>query len=187
MKPNLTSFAQRMLSCPFQWHDLNIHLKLSKVLTRNDKFLYFLFLVFLFSHGICSGQCLPNTIAFHGSQPIFNTACGNNSYQTIDGSAPSPMNGNQTFQWEYSLNGGPYTLITSTSVDLPKDDITELILVVNGNTTGNYAIRRTVNDDSPLCSDVSDPVYLYYAQNSGQTSGGSINPLNSVSCFTANG
>ena len=131
------------------------------------------------------GQCEPNTIAFHGSEPIFNSACGNNSYQNINGSTPTGSG--QTFQWEYSLNGGAWITISPTGEDLSKTNITNLILVPNGNASGNYRIRRIVNDDSPLCNNTSSPVFLYYSDNASEVSGGSITPVSTSSCSPAVG
>lgn len=59
------------------------------------------------------GQCSSNTIAFNGSEPVYNGACNNNGYQTINGTASSSFN--TPYRWEYSLNGGAYQTVSNNS------------------------------------------------------------------------
>ncbi len=144
-----------------------------------------LLLLCLFFNGFDSkGQCTPNTLAFQGSQPIYNSACGNTSYQNVVGSVPTGSG--QTFIWEYSLNGGPFTAIAVTSKDLSKTQITNLILTPNGFLTGSYEIRRTVTDTDPGCTS-STSIFLYYSANSAQTTGGIASPATLAVCSPAVG
>ncbi len=135
-------------------------------------------------------QCGPNTLAFNGSQPIYNTACGNNSYQVISGSTPSGT-GN-SFRWEVSFSGASYSTIVNNSgipvnsMDLSKNDITNFVLTPAGNGSGDYRIRRIVTNAGAGCSNTSQPVFLYYSQSSATTSGGTITG-NDVSCSPASG
>ncbi|MEJ7778202.1 MAG: PKD-like domain-containing protein, partial [Daejeonella sp.] len=123
-------------------------------------------------------QCGPNTLAFNGSQPIFNTACGNNSYQVINGSTPSGT-GN-TYRWEVSFSAATYTTIVNgsnvpvSSQDLSKSEITNFVLAPAGNASGDYRIRRIVTNTSASCTNTSEPVSLYYALSSSATTGGTI-------------
>jgi len=134
------------------------------------------------------GQCTPNNIEFKGVDKVFNTACGDVSYQDIRASTPSGPG--LSYQWEVSFNGGNYSVIKNginpiTTPELAKSDITNHVLVPNSNASGDYRIRRLVNSTSG-CSNYSDPVYLYYAQNSASLSGGTITG-SLVTCTTTNG
>lgn len=126
-----------------------------------------------------SAQCVPNSIKFLGGQPIFNTACGNSSYQTIRADSAIPGSG-QTYRWEVSFSGAPFSTVVdaanvpiSTS-ELSKSDITSFILNTHALASGDYRIRRIVDVNSPFCTNTSVPVYLYYAQNQSRISGGTI-------------
>ena len=135
-------------------------------------------------------QCGPNTIAFNGGQPIYNTACGNNSYQVITGSTPSGT-GN-SFRWEVSFSGAAYSTIVNgsgipiNSADISKSEITSFVLTPANNASGDYRIRRIVSNAGIGCSNTSQPVFLYYSQNASTTSGGTITG-NAVSCSPASG
>ncbi|MGB4399525.1 MAG: PKD-like domain-containing protein [Daejeonella sp.] len=135
-------------------------------------------------------QCGPNNIEFVGGERIYNSACGNVSYQNIDGSTPTGT-GN-SFIWEVSFSGGAYTVIRNnsgvaiTSEDLSKSEITSFILGPAGNAAGDYRIRRFVTNSSLGCSNPSAPVFLYYSQSASTISGGFITG-NSVSCSPASG
>ncbi|MES2797846.1 MAG: hypothetical protein V4683_17895, partial [Bacteroidota bacterium] len=131
------------------------------------------------------GQCTPNTLAFAGSQPVFNSACGNLSYQNVTGSDPD--GDGQTYVWEYSLNGAAFVTINVTSKDLSKTEITDLILTPNALLTGSYEIRRTVTDIDPDPCSSSTSIFLYYSQNSGQTTGGIASPASLSLCSPAVG
>ena len=154
------------------------------------RIIFYVFLVFLAGISELFAQCSPNTILFNGGQPIYNTACGNNSYQVISGSTPTGT-GN-TFRWEVSFSGGTYTTIVDgggnplNSQDIPKSDITNYVLVPAGNASGDYRIRRIVTNSGAGCSNISQPVFLYYAQNASTTSGGTISG-NLVACSPGSG
>ncbi len=45
----------------------------------------FFSLLIIASYSRASGQCTPKTIEFLGGERIFNSACGNSSYQNIKG------------------------------------------------------------------------------------------------------
>lgn len=138
-----------------------------------------------------NAQCSPNSLEFLGGQPIYNSACGNNSYQTIRGQS-LPGSGH-TYLWEVSFSGSPYQTIVNTSniplsnSELSKTEITDFILGPFGNASGDYRIRRIVSDNSIPCSNTSEPVFLYYAQNQSSLSGGSITNLNPINCNPASG
>ncbi|MEJ7694577.1 PKD-like domain-containing protein, partial [Daejeonella sp.] len=140
--------------------------------------LLFIFLFFQAGIPVLFAQCGPNTLAFNGSQPIYNSACGNNSYQTLNGTSPSGT-GN-SFRWEVSFSGAVYSTIVNgsgnplTTRDLSKSDITNFILTPAANASGDYRIRRIVTNSGAGCSNTSQPVFLYYAQSSSSTTGGSI-------------
>jgi hypothetical protein len=149
--------------------------------------------LFVFSTSLTKvfSQCVPNEIRFNGSEPVYNSACGNNSYQNI---TATPLSGSgQTYRWEVSFAGASYTTIVNwsnlsiTTSDLSKSDITDFVLTANGNASGDYRVRRVVTDDLPnSCVSFSDPVFLYYAVNSASISGGTISGANAV-CSGAEG
>jgi hypothetical protein len=155
------------------------------------KLLFFFALVCVWNQD-SYGQCTPNEIEFvAGATRIYNTACGDNSYQTIrDKNTPGS---GQTYLWEVSFSGTAYKTIVSstnspiTSSDLSKTNITNFILDPNNYASGDYRIRRIVSNNSIPCTNISEPVFLYYAQNSASLSGGTISSLNSNSCIPANG
>ncbi|MEO5674287.1 MAG: Ig-like domain-containing protein, partial [Chitinophagales bacterium] len=129
---------------------------------------------------IANAQCTPNTIAFNGNQPIYNTACGNTSYQTIVGSTPTGPG--VTYQYKYSFNGGAYTNISApagTGRDFAKADITAII-TANGNLSGTYSFIRIVNQASSGCTSTSNTVYLYYASSAASVTGGTLSGTNPV-------
>jgi hypothetical protein len=143
--------------------------------------------LFVFSTSLTKmfGQCAANDIEFNGGEPVYNSACGNNSYQNII--APPLLGSGQTYSWQVSLSGGPYTTIVNGSnipigtSGLSKSDITNFVLTANGNASGDYRIRRVVIDNSPSsCNNTSEPVFLYYAVNSANLSGGTISGLDPV-------
>ena len=149
--------------------------------------------VFVFSTSLTKvfSQCTPNNIKFNGGEPIYNSACGNSSYQNI---TASPLSGSgQTYRWEVSLAGASYTTIVNgsnlpiTTSGLSKSDITNFVLTATGNASGDYRIRRVVTDNAPTsCVSVSEPVFLYYAVNSASLSGGTISGADPV-CSGAEG
>ncbi|WP_276363155.1 PKD-like domain-containing protein [Daejeonella sp. H1SJ63] len=142
------------------------------------KLILFFFITAL-GYSKISAQCIPNSVKFIGGQPIYNTACGNNSYQAIKPDSAIPGNG-QTYRWEVSFSGVPYSAIVNdsnspiTTSELSKNDITSFILNKNAFASGDYRIRRIVDDSSPVCTSTSEPVYLYYAQSQSSVSGGTI-------------
>ncbi|MGV3685929.1 MAG: PKD-like domain-containing protein [Daejeonella sp.] len=129
-------------------------------------------------------------MAFVGGQPVYNTACGDNSYQVIKGTAPTGT-GN-TFRWEVSFSGSPYSTIVNgggvpvNSADISKNDITNYVLTPAGNASGDYRIRRIVTNSGAGCSNTSQPVFLYYSQNASATSGGTITG-DLIACSPASG
>ncbi|MBC8053657.1 MAG: hypothetical protein H7Y13_11390, partial [Sphingobacteriaceae bacterium] len=138
------------------------------------------------------GQCLPNTIKFNGGEPTYNTACGNESYQKITTKDAFGGSG-QTFRWEYSFNGSPYATVVDggnnpiTSEDLDKPEITAYIKNRQVSPSGNYMIRRIITDAAPVaCTEISDPVFLYYSADGTTVSGGTISGTSQV-CSGANG
>jgi hypothetical protein len=143
-----------------------------------QKLILFFFITAL-GYSKVSAQCTPNSIKFIGGEPIYNTACENFSYQTIRSDSATPGSG-QTYRWEVSFSGAPYSTIVNASNDpistpeLAKSDITEFILKKNAFASGDYRIRRIINDNSPLCTSTSKPAYLYFALNQSSTSGGTI-------------
>jgi hypothetical protein len=124
------------------------------------------------------GQCTPNSINFIGGEPVYNFACGNESYQKIIGTVPTGSD--QTYRWEVSFAGRPYSLIVDgsnvpiTTIELSKNDITNYILAPNSRASGDYRIRRIVTDNSPSCISISELVFLYYAESSASITGGTI-------------
>lgn len=153
--------------------------------------LIFFFFITAFSLSELLAQCTPNNIKFLGGQPIYNTACGDNSYQTIRQDVNLSGSG-QTYLWQVSFNGAPYsTIINSLNVpittpELAKNDITSFILSRYNFASGDYRIRRIVDDSSPVCTSTSNTVYLYYAQNQSTISGGTISGT-ATQCSPANG
>ena len=149
------------------------------------------FFITAFSLSELLAQCTPNNIKFLGGQPIYNTACGDNSYQTIRQDVNLSGSG-QTYLWQVSFNGAPYsTIINSLNVpittpELAKNDITSFILSRYNFASGDYRIRRIVDDSSPVCTSTSNTVYLYYAQNQSTISGGTISGT-ATQCSPANG
>lgn len=141
--------------------------------------LILLFFITALGYSKVSAQCEPNSIKFLGGQPIFNTACGNSSYQTIRSDSSVPGSG-QTYRWEVSFSGAPFSTIVDASnvpistSELSKNDITNFILNTHALASGDYRIRRIVDDNSPFCTNTSTPVYLYYAQSQSRISGGTI-------------
>ncbi|SFS63432.1 T9SS type A sorting domain-containing protein [Lutibacter maritimus] len=136
------------------------------------------------------GQCAPNSLSFVGGEPIFNSACGNNSWQNLNGTTPSGST--LTYSWEVSFFGGAYTTIVNasnvpiTTSNLAQKDITDFILVPNSNASGDYRIRRIVTDASSGCTNVSEPAFLYYSDNLGSISGGIITGENPI-CLGSSG
>lgn len=165
-----------------------------KIVDKMKRFIQILIICFLiFSTAITKiyGQCTPNSIEFLGVDKIDNDACGDSSYQNIVGTPPSGSG--QTYSWEVSFAGESYTTIVNgsnvpiTTSDLAKSDITNFVLLANSNTSGDYRIRRIVADSSPTsCSNTSDPVFLYYSQNSASISGGTMSGASSI-CTGSNG
>ncbi len=134
------------------------------------------------------GQCTPNDIEFKGVDKIYNTACGDVSYQDIR--ATTPTGSGLSYQWEVSFKGENYTVVKNginpiITPELAKSDITNHIIVPNSNASGDYRIRRLVNSTSG-CSNYSEPVFLYYAQNSASLSGGTISG-SLVTCTSTSG
>ncbi|MBB1287398.1 hypothetical protein HRH25_23685, partial [Flavisolibacter sp. BT320] len=137
--------------------------------------------------GSAYGQCSSNNIEFNGSQPVYNGACNQTSYQTINGTT-SPNFGTP-YRWEYSLNGGIYQTVTNVSAQtninsLHKNDITNNIIFVNSYQAGTYRIRRVVTIAGTEC--FSEPVYLYYSTAAVPVSAGTISG-NSSGCSPASG
>lgn len=135
------------------------------------------------------GQCTPNDIEFKGVDKVYNTACGDVSYQDIRATA-TPSGSGLTYRWEVSFKGENYTVVKNginpiITAELAKSDITNHILIPNSNASGDYRIRRVVNSTSG-CSNSSEPVYLYYAQNSASLSGGTITGT-TVTCISTSG
>ena len=129
------------------------------------------------------GQCAPNNIQFVGSQPIYNFACGNSSYQKITG---SPLTGSgQAYSWQVSFAGGSGSNVPITTSELSSSNITDFILTPNSHASGDYKIQRIVTDDSPICTSVSDPVFLYYVKQGESPSGGTISGLNPICSGTS--
>lgn len=141
--------------------------------------LILLFFITALGYSKVSAQCVPNSVKFIGGQPIFNTACGNNSYQAIKPDSNIPGSG-QTYRWEVSFSGAPFSTVVDASnvpistSELSKSDITSYILNTHALASGDYRIRRIVDDNSPLCTNTSDHVFLYYAQSQSRISGGTI-------------
>ncbi|MDP3468597.1 MAG: PKD-like domain-containing protein [Daejeonella sp.] len=134
------------------------------------------------------GQCEPNNIEFKGVDKIYNTACGDVSYQDIRATTPSGYG--LTYFWEVSFKGENYTVVRNgispiVTAELAKSDITNHIIVPNSNASGDYRIRRVVSSTSG-CSNSSEPVYLYYAQNAASLSGGTISGT-TVTCISTSG
>lgn len=155
-----------------------------------DIFLKSILFFFIFVAALTKtySQCTPNNIEFKGVDKVFNTACGDVSYQDIRDVNPSVSG--RTYRWEVSFKGGNYTVVKNginpiTSEELAKSDITNYILVPNSNASGDYRIRRVVNSTSG-CSNSSEPAYLYYAQNSASLSGGTITGT-TVTCMSTSG
>lgn len=146
-------------------------------------------LIFSASFTKAFGQCTPNTIEFKGVDKIYNTACGDVSYQVITGSTPTGTG--LTYRWEVSFKGENYTIIKDGSnnnistQELAKSDITNFIIVAHSNASGDYRIRRVVTSSSG-CSSSSEPVFLYYAQSSASLSGGTVSG-SSPTCAPATG
>ena len=129
-------------------------------------------------------QCDNNTLEYNGVDKIFNTACGNNSYQTI--TAPTgPTGSGQTYKWEASFSGGAYFTLPVTSSSLSKSDQTNHVLTPNSHAAGDYRIRRIITDLAPNCTNISPPVFLYYADNVSLTSGGTIKGTQTVCAGTS--
>ncbi len=134
----------------------------------------------------CGG---PNTLEFNGVQKIYNTACGNVSYQDLV--EVSPSGSGDTYRWQVSFSGGAFTDVKIGGVPistkkLAKGDITDHILVPAGNAPGDYRIRRIVTNSGAGCSNTSQPVFLYYSQNASTTSGGVISG-DLIACSPASG
>ncbi|HEY3385924.1 MAG TPA: hypothetical protein VGK46_05400, partial [Saprospiraceae bacterium] len=137
------------------------------------------------------GQCDPNTISWGYGGPQgspFDYACGNESYHGIS-SVTHPTGTGQTYQWQYSFNGGAYVTTVLNTENISKAQVTSAILGTNSSAAGYYLIRRVINDASPsACSSTSPTVVLYWADPPAKpVSGGLISPANTSSCVTANG
>jgi len=150
--------------------------------------LFFSLLITVVGYSKLFGQCTPNDIEFKGVDKIYNTACGDVSYQDIR--ATTPTGSGLSYQWEVSFKGENYTVVKNginpiITPELAKSDITNHIIVPNSNASGDYRLRRLVNSTSG-CSNYSEPVYLYYAQNSASLSGGTITG-SPVTCTTTSG
>lgn len=149
--------------------------------------IFLLFISIFFIETKVYAQCSPNEIEFVGGERIYNTACGNSSYQQIKGSKLTGVN----FRWEFSYSGSAFqTIVNSSNVpisssDLAASDITNFILNINVNKSGDYRIRRIAIGAS--CMNESEPVFLYYAENQSQLSGGDISNLSTINCAPASG
>ena len=115
----------------------------------------FILFLWIFIHSVSDGfgQCDNNTIAFAGSTPIHNAACGNSGYQQVAGSVATGTN--ITYGWEVSYDGQPFVTLNPgspvTSQTLPKDDITTFISLQSPK-SATYRIRRVVYSSSVRCS-----------------------------------
>lgn len=148
-------------------------------------------LIFLSGIDFLFAQCGgANTIEFQGVQKVYNTACGNNSYQNLIGT--NPTGSGNSIRWEVSFSGGAYTEIRDGSGiplndrDLSKTEITNFVLTPAGNASGDYRIRRIVTNAGAGCSNTSQPVFLYYAQSAADVKGGTITG-NLTGCSPASG
>ena len=153
----------------------------SMVNTTPKKAIATIVMSLLFANAMFGQNCTPNTIAYQGSQPVFNSACGDNSYQTIAGSTPTGSG--ITYQWQYSYNAGAFTNIASpagTGKDLAKSDQTAIINSLSPNNVGTYEFRRVVNGTG--CSNTSASVFLYYSTSS-TVSGGTTSTSNATVCI----
>ncbi len=145
-------------------------------------------LIFAASFTKVFAQCTPNSILFNGGEIVYNTACGNNSYQVITGQNPTGTG--FTYRWEVSFSGAPFSTVVNASnipistIDLSKRDITDFILMPNSNASGDYSIRRVVSSAS--CSNTSAPVYLYYSESEASISGGTVTGI-AQTCSPASG
>ena len=174
-------------------HPIHFLLKLSlkHEMINAVKKLLLIFALVCFWNQESNGQCPTNNIEFVGGEKIFNSACGNNSYQNIKGS--NLVGGGLTVSWEVSFGGSAYTTIVNSSNvpistdDLSQKDITDFILTPNSKASGDYRIRRIVSNNSIPCTIISEPVFLYYAQNQESLSGGIIKFLSSNNCIPASG
>ena len=136
--------------------------------------------LFLFSVSLTKiySQCAPNSIAFNnGRMEAF--ACGNSGYTSI-ADIENPPAPDIAYRWEVSFRGGTYTTLRNVDGDpfsgprLAKSDITDYIIDANSKAPGDYRIKRVTNSSSDNCDNYSEPVILYYAEDTASVSGGVI-------------